>query len=61
MEDGKKYIKLLQKNGFETVSDDGNSVSIGVLLQKDNVVIGVSASENILALYITLNFDDDNV
>lgn len=61
LEDGKQYIQLLQKNGFETVSSDSNSVAIGELLQKDNVGISVSASENVLALYITLNSDEDNL
>lgn len=61
LEDGKQYIQLLQKNGFEAVSSDSNSVAIGELLQKDNVGISVSASENALALYITLNPDEDNL
>lgn len=55
LEDGKQYIQLLQKNGFETVSSDSNFVATGELLQKKNVVVSVSASENVLALYISLN------
>ena len=61
LEDGKQYIQLLQKNGFETVSSDSNSVAIGELLQKDNVGVSVSASENVLAVYIKLNFEDDSL
>ncbi len=34
LEDGKQYIQLLQKNGFETVSSDSNFVATGELLQK---------------------------
>lgn len=55
LEDGKQYIQLLQKNGFETVGSDSNFVATGELLQKKNVVVSVSASENVLALYISLN------
>lgn len=55
LEDGKQYIHLLQENGFETVSSGSNFAATGELLQKENVVVSVSASENVLALYISLN------
>lgn len=61
LEDGKKYIQLLQKNGFETVSSDSNFVATGELLQRENVVVGVSASENVLAVYISLNAEKYNL
>lgn len=55
LEEGTQYIQLLQENGFETVANDSNSVTIGEVLQKDDTGLSVSVSENVLALYITLN------
>lgn len=58
MEDGKQYIQLLKENGFESVSSDSNSVAIGEILKKGTTGLSVSASENVLALYITLNAEE---
>lgn len=58
MEDGKQYIQLLKENGFESVSSDSNSVAIGEILKKGTIGLSVSASENVLALYITLNAEE---
>jgi len=58
IEDGKQYIQLLKENGFESVSNDTNFVTIGEILKKDTTGLSVSASENVLALYITLNAEE---
>lgn len=58
MEDSKQYIQLLKENGFESVSSDSNSVAIGEILKKGTTGLSVSASENVLALYITLNAEE---
>ena len=58
MEDSEQYIQLLKENGFESVSSDSNSVAIGEILKKGTTGLSVSASENVLALYITLNAEE---
>lgn len=58
MEDSKQYIQLLKENGFESVNSDSNSVAIGEILKKGTTGLSVSASENVLALYITLNAEE---
>lgn len=56
---GEEYIELLKENGFETVSNKSEDVSIGVLLQKENVGVSIAASENVFGIYIRL-YEDIN-
>lgn len=56
---GEEYIELLKENGFETVSNKSEDVSIGVLLQKENVGVSIAASENGFGIYIRL-YEDIN-
>ena len=56
-EQGEEYIDLLKENGFETVSSKSEDVSIGVLLQKENVGVSIAASENVFSIYIRLYED----
>lgn len=56
---GEEYIELLKENGFETVSNKSEDVSIGVLLQKENVGVSIAASENGFVIYIRL-YEDIN-
>ena len=56
---GEEYIELLKENGFETVSNKSEDVSIGVLLQKENVGVSIAASENGFGIYIRL-YEDTN-
>ena len=58
-EQGEEYIELLKDNGFETVSSKSEDVSIGVLLQKENVGVSIAASENVFSIYIRL-YEDEN-
>lgn len=55
MEEGEQYIQSLQENGFVTAASDSNSIAVGEVLQKDNIGLCVSVSENVLGLCITLN------
>ena len=56
-EQGEEYTELLKKNGFETVSSKSEDVSVGVLLQKENVGVSIAASENEFGIYIRLYED----
>lgn len=57
LEQGKQYLEALKADGFEPVAGDGNQVAVGELLQKDGVCLGISISENILGIYISLTAD----
>ena len=52
-----EYIELLKENGFETVFSKSEDVSIGVLLQKENVGVSIATSENEFGIYIRLYED----
>lgn len=56
-EQGEEYIGLLKENGFETVSSKSENVSIGVLLQKENIGVSIAASESGFSIYVRLYED----
>ena len=56
-EQGEEYIALLKESGFETVSGRSAEVSIGELLQKENVGVSIAVSENGFGIYIRMYED----
>lgn len=58
MEQGKQYINKLKENGFTEVAGDSDDVAVGQLLQKDNVDLSISVSDDILGIYIKLSNDN---
>lgn len=54
MEEAEEYIEGLKDLGYHSVNDKKEDVAIGVVLEKDNVILSISASEGILGIYISI-------
>ncbi|MCB6364967.1 hypothetical protein LI291_02010 [Intestinibacillus massiliensis] len=54
LEQGKAYIADLEGDGFQKIAGSQNKAAIGEMLQKGHVSVNISASENVLGIYITL-------
>ncbi|MEG2608976.1 MAG: hypothetical protein RR964_09945 [Lachnospiraceae bacterium] len=48
------YIQKLLSDGYSEIATDKNSVSAGTLLEKDNVMLSIAYSDDILAVSIVL-------
>lgn len=53
-EESEEYIEELKSIGYHSVNDKKEDVAIGVVLEKDNVILSISASEGILGIYISI-------
>lgn len=51
------YVDELKKQGFSELHSKGNEVSVGTMLQKENVVLSVAYSDNLLNILITIESD----
>lgn len=56
-EQSAEYIEELKELGYSEIASDGNYVSVGKMMQKDNVILSVAYSEDGLALLITIVSD----
>ena len=51
------YIEELKEQGYSEVASKGNDVSVGTILQKNNVYLSISYSDAILGILITIESD----
>lgn len=51
------YIEELKEQGYSEVASKGNDVSVGTILQKNNVSLSISYSDAILGIMITIESD----
>lgn len=51
------YIEELKEQGYSEVASKGNDVSVGTILQKNNVSLSISYSDTILGIMITIESD----
>ena len=49
-----QYVEALKALGYAEIASDGNNVSVGTLLQKDNVVLSIAHSGEMLSVLITM-------
>lgn len=54
MEEAEEYIEGLKDLGYHSVNDKKEDVAIGVVLEKDDVILSISATDGILGIYISL-------
>ncbi len=54
-EQGEAYIETLKAIGFKSIAEEAESVSIGMLMQKDSAKISVSAADGVMGIYIRIN------
>lgn len=52
--EGEAYIETLVQDGFVPREGDANPAGRGILLDKGGVFVGVSVSDGVMGLYITL-------
>ena len=57
-EESADYIEKLKEQGYSEVASNGNDVSVGTILQKDNVYLSISYSDTILGIAITIESDN---
>ncbi len=51
------YVDELKEQGFSEIHSKGNEVSVGTMLQKDNVILSVAYSDNVFNILITVESD----
>ncbi|MFQ9589956.1 MAG: hypothetical protein ACLRZF_01170 [Waltera sp.] len=51
------YIEELKEDGYSEVASKGDDVSVGTILQKNNVFLSISYSDAILGIMITTESD----
>lgn len=51
------YVDELKEQGYTEIYSKGNEVSVGTMLQKDNVVLSVAYSDDIFNILITIESD----
>lgn len=51
-EESKEYVEQLKKLGFTEMFSEGNAVSMGTLLEKDNTVLSIAMSDGGLGMVI---------
>ena len=56
-EESADYIEELKEQGYSEVASKGNDVSVGTILQKNNVYLSISYSDAILGILITIESD----
>ena len=55
MSESEEYVDALLSMGYTELVSDGNNVSVGRMLQRDNVTLSVSYSDGVLGILITLS------
>lgn len=57
-ENSADYIEELKEQGYSEVAFKGNNISVGTLLQKNNVALSIAYSDEILSIMITIESDE---
>ena len=55
MSESEEYVDTLLSMGYAELVSDGNNVSVGRMLQRDNVTLSVSYSDGVLGILITIS------
>lgn len=55
MSESEEYVDTLLSMGYAELVSDGNNVSVGRMLQRDNVTLSVSYSDDVLGIIITIS------
>ena len=53
--ESEEYVDTLLSMGYAELVSDGNNVSVGRMLQRDNVTLSVSYSDGVLGILITIS------
>ena len=53
-EESDKYVEELKAAGYSEMHSDGNSASVGMMLERDDAYLSVSYSEGVLGVMIVL-------
>ena len=48
------YVEELKEQGYAEIASDGNDVSVGTMLERDGVILGIAYSGETLGVLITL-------
>lgn len=56
-EQSAEYIEELKEQGYSEIASEGNDVSVGTMMQKDNVILSISYSGEIFGIMITIESD----
>lgn len=56
-EQSAEYIEELKEQGYSEIASKGNDVSVGTMMQKDNVTLSISYSGEIFGIMITIESD----
>lgn len=52
-----EYIEELKEQGYSEIASEGNDVSVGTMMQKDNVTLSISYSGEIFGIMIAIESD----
>lgn len=52
-----EYIEELKGQGYSEIASEGNDVSVGTMMQKDNVTLSISYSGEIFGIMIAIESD----
>lgn len=55
MEESNEYVEQLKKSGYTEMLSEGNGVSIGTLLEKDDTVLSIAVSDGGFGMLIMEN------
>lgn len=56
-EQSNRYVDELKEQGYTEIHAEGNEVSVGTMLQKDNAILSIAYSDNIFDIVITIESD----
>lgn len=51
------YVKELKEQGYSEIASEGNEVSVGTMMQKDNVTLSIAYSGEMFGVVITIESD----
>lgn len=52
-----EYIEELKEQGYSEIASEGNDVSVGTMMKKDNVILSISYFGEIFGIMITIESD----
>lgn len=50
-----EYIRQLEAQGYSEIASEGNNVSVGTLMQRENVILSITYSGEMLGILITID------
>ena len=51
------YVDELKEQGYTEIHSKGNEVSVGTMLQKDNAILSIAYSDNLINILIMIEND----